>query len=363
MVVPTFKERMEKNPRFNWYNSDFDYEIWIDPTLAHNLLCLLESAKSGNGDIVLVIDGEEGTGKSTLARQVGRLLDSTLTEKRIEFSPDAAKEAHFQGLPSLESREFVPELYRQGKYDGKPWEVVMLDESAKLDRKRTMASSSVDFMGFISQSRQLHKIFIMVLPNVHMLDGYIAEHRTVALIHCEKEKRTNRRIYKWYGRKHLKEMFKTDMHKRKLYPRGAAFSGTFTSKNPFDLTVYEQKKAAALEAYRKKESGDGDPALVGADKEDIIRIIEESAMVLCLKDPKIHQASVYKALNIKYERWKEIRKRCKKKYNINPEPTIGPVKRMNDKKNILAGLLKDRHSGVTADDNIDEYSVEEDDLE
>lgn len=346
--IPTFKERKAADPRFNWYKSDFDYEIWIDPTLAHNVLCLVEDAKRSGGDVVIGIVGEEGSGKSKIGRQLGRLADPTLDEKRIEFSPEEAKDAHFKGLPSLSSREFVPELYRKGHYDGKPYEAILLDESAKLDRKKTMSASSVDFNGFISQSRQLQKIFFIILPNIHMLDGYLAEHRLVAVIRTEKDKNTNARYYTWYTRKHIKAMFQSDMHKRKLYPTKGAFKGTFTNLEPFDTTQYELKKAAALEAYRKKESGiDG---VAGLNADDIIRVYEEGAMLECLRNKKLDQPSVYKAMRITRDRWNNLKKIVMKKYGLKPEPLIGPTRRFLDKQEFMAGLGKPGNVAPEDDD-------------
>lgn len=355
--IPSLEERKETEPRFNWYKSDFDYEIWLDPTLAHNLLCLRSDARRSNGDMVLVIVGEEGSGKSQLGRQIGRFLDPTFDERRIEFSPEEAKEAHFKGLPSLSSSEFVPQLYREGKYDGKPWQVIELDESAKLDRKKTTSAGSVEFMGFISQSRQLHKIFIMILPNVHMLDGYIAEHRTLAVIKTEKNKRTNARYYTWYTRKHIKQMFTSDMHKRKLYPARGAFSGTFTNLQPFDITNYERKKAAALQAYkRKEEQTDLGEQLDGANREDIIRTIEEVAVVKCLQNDKLDQPSVYKALNIDRPRWVYLKKMIAKKYGIGTKPMVGPVAAQAKRKEFMGDLRTTSDGGLREKDELDEFT-------
>lgn len=361
--IPSLDERKETQPEFNWYQSDFEHKIWLDPTLAHNLLCLRSDARRSNGDMVLVIVGEEGSGKSQLGRQIGRFLDPTFDERRIEFSPEEAKEAHFKGLPSLSSSEFVPQLYREGKYDGKPWQVIELDESAKLDRKKTMSAGSVEFMGFISQSRQLHKIFIMILPNVHMLDGYIAEHRTLAVIKTEKNKRTNARYYTWYTRKHIKQMFTSDMHKRKLYPARGAFSGTFTNLQPFDITNYERKKAAALQAYkRKEEQTDLGDQIEGANREDIIRTIEEAAILACLKDPKIDQPSVYKALHIARDRWTYLKKAVRKKYGLAKVKMVGPLKGFRQRQEFIsetAESLSNDSSDETWDQEPDNYNEDE----
>lgn len=249
-MVKEFNERPED---FHRYFNHLGKRVTIPIKKAHNLLCLVEAAQETGGDVVIVYDGEEGSTKSTQAQQDGRFLDQTLNENRICFNPADAVALHFKGLP--EDFDDRIDEYNEGKFPNKPWEVIILDESAGLDRKKTMSVGSKDFVDFMTQSRQLHKIFLIVLPNIHMLDSYVAEHRAVALIHCFKRKRTDLGWFKWFTREDIQDMFTGDKAKRKFYyPPKPAFMERANATKPFDLTEYNKKKAQALKKYRKVEN-------------------------------------------------------------------------------------------------------------
>lgn len=313
MPITPFNERPTG---FNKYTNHEGKDIRIDPTLAHNLLCLLEAAKKTNGDIVLVVDGEEGSGKSTLARQIGKFLDPTLDESRIEFNPEDAIKAHFRGLPD----KYDPKVYMEGGYTGKPWEVVILDESADLDRKKTMSSGSIEFTSFTTQSRQLHKIFIVILPSVHILNSYIAEHRAVALIHCYKHERTDMGFYKWYGRKAIKEMFKPDMHRQKMYSKRDSFAGRFSGREAFDITRYNQKKADALNRYRKMET------VKAFDPDELMRLDRRAIMVKYVQNNFKDDKMFYTCLDMPRTSWVQLKKAVRKELGLEA-PARGGKKR------------------------------------
>ena len=307
MAVKTFNERPEG---FNIYPNHEGKNVRLDPTLAHNVLSVVEAAKSTNGDVIIAIDGEEGSGKTTLGMQLGKLIDPNLTEKAIEFSPEDAKNAHFRGLPE----RWDPITYMEGGYENKPWSVIILDESAKLDRKNTMTANSKDFTGFLSQSRQLHKIFIIILPSVHMLESYVAEHRAVFLLHCYKHMRTGMGFYRWYTRKHIKKIFGPVMHRQKMYCKEHAFHGRFSSVKPFDDTAYQRKKAAALNAYRKAEESNGE----GKTPEEIISDYEKKCVNRFMTKVNKNDASVFTTLGIPMTSWKRMKKAWYAENGITP---------------------------------------------
>jgi len=309
MAVKEFDERQD---RFNVFNNHEEKDVRLDPPLAHNLLCLYEAAKQTNGDVVIIIDGEEGSGKSTLGRQIAKFLDPNFTEKSMEFNPEDAIKAHFRGLPDNWA-SFYKE-YKEGKLEAKPWECIILDESADLDRKRTMSAGSVEFTSFMTQSRQLHKIFIIILPSIHILNGYIAEHRAVALIHAYKHEKTEMGFYRWYGRKAIREMFSPMMHRQKLYSKNKLFAGRFSGREAFDITYYTKKKAKALDRYRKIETMPAmDPdALIAADR----RMIMKTFLELGYDNDK----RIYTLLRMPRRSWEEIKKAVKKDLGIVAEP-------------------------------------------
>lgn len=314
MAVKKFEQR---EPGFNEYTNHLGERVRIDPTLAHNILSLVEAAKSTYGDVWIIITGIEGSGKSTLQRQLGRLVDPTFDEKRIEFNPEGFVKAQFAGLPE----DWVTKDYHEGKYASKPWTAICMDESAKLDRKRTMSSGSVEFTGFSTQNRQLHKINFVVLPNAHMLDGYIMEHRASALIDCYKHEGTEMGFYRWFTKKQIKKMFNSDMHRRKEYPSNPAFRGRFSGREAFDITEYNKKKADALNAYRK---GVGKEAVV-----DPAKVIEayENRVIKNVIEMGLEQKTVYKALGMSEPTWFSRKKRLIEYLNLKEPPKKGSAKR------------------------------------
>jgi len=309
MAVTPFNERPEG---FNTFTNHEGQNVRIDPPLAHNILSLYEAAKKTNGDLVLVIDGEEGSGKSTLGRQIARFLDKEFTETRMEFNPEDAIKAHFRGLEENWTQNYQD--YKEGHLEGKPWECIILDESADLDRKRTMSTGSVEFTSFMTQSRQLHKIFIIILPNIHILNGYVAEHRTVALIHCYKHEQTEMGFYRWYGRKAIKEMFSPMMHRQKLYSRRKSFAGRFSGREAFDITRYNIKKAKALDRYRKIEIAKAE------DPEDVLRLKYERIMTVFLENKFEHDKIMYTCLELRDNAWRRLKKQTQEKLGIKPKP-------------------------------------------
>ena len=211
-----------------------------------------------------------------------------------------------------------------------------------------MSAGSVEFSGFMTQSRQLHKIFFIVLPNIHMLDSYVAQHRCLALIHNYKHEKQHMGFYKWFNRKGLKQMFTTEMHKRKLYPARDSFSGRFSGVDPFDLTKYERKKAAALNAYRKIEAGQE----VGINAEEAIRRMQDSIIKNCV-EMGIPQVHGYKILGMSRRTWEDRKKVLVKQGIIKQEPKTGVPKRLKDALEKTAPTID-----ITDDTNKDEIDIE-----
>jgi energy-coupling factor transporter ATP-binding protein EcfA2 len=317
MSVKKFSEREEG---FNTFTNHLGQTVRVDPTLAHNLLSIVEAAQSTGGDVWVAVTGPEGSGKSTLGRQLGKLCDNTFDEKRIEFQPDDFVKAQFKGLPE----NWDTEAYMNGEYPNKPWEVIQLDESAKLDRKKTMTSGSVEFTGFSTQNRQLHKINFIILPNAHMLDSYIMEFRVVALIDCYKYRGTQMGFYRWYTKKLIKKMFNSEMHKRKEYPSNPAFSGRFTGKEAFDITEYNKKKAAALNAYRKGMTGKEGESV---NEAEVISKYELVIIKRAIEKGIKHEAAIYQALGMPGTTWRRKKKDLIEKMGVKAKPILGPALR------------------------------------
>ena len=86
--LPEIKLLKKNEETKKW--EETEEHLYVNETLFVNLYYIKQNAKQYNGDIVYVIDGEEGSGKSTLGRQVAIILDQTFDHTRICYSTQDA---------------------------------------------------------------------------------------------------------------------------------------------------------------------------------------------------------------------------------------------------------------------------------
>lgn len=229
ITLPTI-HTLEKDEETGEWKPTGKY-LYMDGYLFNNLWRARENAKRYNGDIIYVVDGEEGSGKSTLNRQISMVLDDRFTEEQICYSTKDAIRLHFD----------------LGK-----WRAINLDESKEdLDRKSTMSKKNKEFNNLLSQSRQLHKFLGVTLPSIYDLDKYVAEHRASFLIHCYKYKGSRPGYFEFYGKRAITKLFAKG-YKFRNYPVRASFYGRFPNHQVVDLDRYNEKKLEAIEKYREK---------------------------------------------------------------------------------------------------------------
>lgn len=202
--------------------------LYVNQTLYYNLISAQRNAKKYKGDLLIVVDGEEGSGKSTFGRQVAKILDPRFTESQIAFSTEEARKMCY-------------------KYD--EFRVVLLDESkADLDRKKTNSKKSKDWNDFLSESRILHKFMIVILPSIFDLDKYVAQHRGKMLLHTYKNRGEHPGYFSFYGRSGIKKLFVFG-HKYRSYNVKASFTGRFLKQEVVDLARYNKMKMASVMKY------------------------------------------------------------------------------------------------------------------
>jgi hypothetical protein len=217
------------------YQTDFytQKQYAIDKRLFINLKRAEKHAKKTRGDLLILLDGIEGSGKSTIARQVAKVLWDDFSDKEILDNADAAKEKYF---------------------DERHWISFLLDESRKdLNSKDAMSFKNKDFTNFLSECRIKHKFFLLCLPSVYDIDSYIGKHRATMLIHCYVDEKTGRKgQFSFYGAKGVKKILSVPPQLRYQGHQlvRPAFIGRFSSHTPVDTTEYERRKEANLEKYR-----------------------------------------------------------------------------------------------------------------
>lgn len=146
----------------------------INKNLQQNLDILLNDVKNSQMDLVVVIDGPEGLGKSFLARGLGMYCATKLgipfTSSDITFDIDP----------------YIGNSLRAAK-DGIKHKINLLDEARKvLNRARGGSGSNVKFTNYLSECRALGQVHIILAPAFHDLDKYLVLWRMSVLIHCVK---------------------------------------------------------------------------------------------------------------------------------------------------------------------------------
>lgn len=219
-----------------WHIKDVEGNTYsMDKRLAVNLLMTLHYRKMYSGDLVIFVDGKEGTGKSTFARQIAKLLDPNFTEKRIIYDFATLKKLYFNDVK---------------------WEAIVYDESDEgVNRIETMKKQNVEFAKFMRQSRQAHKILIMCAPSVYDIASYVAQHRIMFLAHCYLEDGVHPGHFAFYNEIGIHKLFLYDKDKRE-YNQKPVFSGTFTRCETVDLLAYEARKKAAFMKFKDGEHQD-----------------------------------------------------------------------------------------------------------
>lgn len=179
-------------------------------------------------DRVLVVDGNEGSGKSTFALQIGKLVDHSLDLSRVCFNAEAFREAILKA---------------------KKGQCVVYDEAfTGLSSRQTLSGVNKVLVSLMMQMRQKNLMVIVVLPTIFMLDKYVALFRTVALLHVY-ECNGRRGFFKVYDRAAKRYLFifgkQTFSYKNKWIKR--SLRGRFRS----DFVLGDDK---VEEEYRAKKN-------------------------------------------------------------------------------------------------------------
>ncbi len=196
--------------------------------LKHNLdTKIIPSLLKKDKDCVLVVDGREGVGKSTLAFQIAKYVDSSFNLKRIVFSPDE---------------------FREAILSAKKGQAIVYDEAfTGFSSRNSLSPVNRVLVSLAMQMRQKNLFILIVLPTIFLLDKYMAIFRTKALIHVF-ESRGRRGYFKVYNSPKKRYLIlmgqKTMTYKIKgLHTR---FKGRFYGKFALGSDELERK-------YRKRK--------------------------------------------------------------------------------------------------------------
>ena len=209
-----------------------DREVYYDGWLKDNLDLALQMVRD-DWDMVFVIDGNEGVGKSGLAQQIGLYFDPNLRLENICFSAD----------------EFMERVRKAKKY-----ECIIMDEAfSSLNSRQAMSKVNISLCSMLSEIRQKNLFILICIPSFFDLDKYVALWRSRALIHAYTGKGMQRGFFSFYSTGKKKTLY---ISGKKLYNYDIRpdFRGRFTKPYMVDEKEYRAKKLKALSESPKIEN-------------------------------------------------------------------------------------------------------------
>lgn len=221
-------EREEINP-------DLKPGMWfgdMDGYLEKNLSAA-KKVISKDWDMVFVVDGYEGCGKSVLTQQVAKFCDPTINIDRIVFTPE----------------EFKAAINKANKY-----EAIIFDEAyGGMSSRSAMSEVNKSLMSMLAEIRQKNLFVFLVLPCFFELDKYAAIWRSRALIHVYTGKEFQRGLFSFYGNDRKKALY---MYGKKFYSYNHTkpnFHGKFPKGYVVNEEEYRKKKLQALSVYSEDD--------------------------------------------------------------------------------------------------------------
>lgn len=229
--------------------------IFLDKRVKRNLDILLNDIKTANMDVVIVIDGGEGTGKSFMARGLGMYCATVLD------SPFGINDIYF------DAQTYINDSLETGNFEKAGFHKInVLDEGRHvLNRRRYNTQSNVNFTNYLSECRSLGQVHIILCPAMHDLDKNVIMWRMNLLLHNIKNyviskksvvgvKMKRGSYYLYTSKRALGFCYETYGYK---YPDRWEAKGHWCPQEIFSASQmkdYEEKKdAATIRKYKTKK--------------------------------------------------------------------------------------------------------------
>ena len=205
--------------------------IYYDGYLLNNLQTAKEVIQK-DWDMVFIIDGIEGSGKSVLAQQIAFFLDSTLTIDRVVFTP----------------QEFTDAIVKAGKY-----QAIIYDEAYRgLSSRQAMSQVNKALVSMMAEIRQKNLYIFIVIPCFFELDKYMALWRSRALLHVYTGEKFKRGFFSFFSIEKKKRLY---IKGKKLYEylESPNFRGRFVKGYCVDEEQYRARKLEVLRIAETKK--------------------------------------------------------------------------------------------------------------
>ena len=197
--------------------------FYIDGFLKQNL-DIAKNVIKKDWDMLFVIDGSEGSGKSVLAMQIAKYCDDNFNLDRIVFNP---------------------KMFKQAILNAKPYEAVVYDEAyTGLSSRSTMTLINRTLVSMLAEIRQKNLFVFVVMPCFFDLDKYVALWRSRALLHVYTGKNFERGYFAFFNGKKFYSYANPKPN----------FHGKFYNNYIVDEKGYREKKSFSLSSREKLDT-------------------------------------------------------------------------------------------------------------
>jgi len=209
----------------------FQHEHYsIDNWTARQLEKIKALISKKDRDYVIIIDGEEGTGKSTFASQIAYYVDRTFNMERMCLTPSDFKEK----IANADKAQ-----------------AVVFDEAyTGLASRSALSEINKSLVEMMMEMRKKNLFVILCIPSFFYLEKYAALHRARALFHCY-FKDGNPGRYLVYNQKKMRMLYLVGKKKMSYNFPSVHKKCKFWAGTPLDWTKYEEKKIEALKGKQK----------------------------------------------------------------------------------------------------------------
>lgn len=202
----------------------------MDGTEKANYLILKKKVLHEDWDGLIIVDGIEGTGKSTKAQQIGGFFDPTLNMDRIVFTAE----------------EFERAIINAKKGQCVIWDEADMASSDSVKKQNKALKRRLQLI------REKNLFIIIVAPYIFMLDKYLVVGRARALIHCY-TKEFKRGFFSFYNQNRLKSLVIRGSRNWNYRVTNPNFRGRYVKGYWVDEKEYRKKKREQSQANSEVE--------------------------------------------------------------------------------------------------------------
>lgn len=264
-----------------------DKKYYLDEFLKKKLdLMIKRMTGKGTDDNVIIIDGDEGQGKSEFATGICYYV-SYKTGR--DYSPDNI----FFKLDEI--IEFASKNKDQ---------IIHFDEGA-LGLLTTQWQNQINrkFVQLVMTARKKRHFIVICIPKFYKLNPYLIEERSIALLHVYSKNNLEKGRYCYYTKKNKELLYQDWKRKRmKTYHKRNDFRGKFVIAmkkvfTPEQCQAYEDKKDEAIASINQKKESLQEKKVnkeLNNLKYNVYKMIEELELPrqLCAEKLDIHVKSL-----------------------------------------------------------------------